>query len=103
MNIKGSKKGQVLIIQVTGELDHHSAPEFIRLVEAKLKDQDISVLELDCKGLSFMDSSGIGAMLGRSKTMKRKNGKMRSKNLRPKVKKIFEMCGLCSVIESVKG
>ena len=103
MNIKGSKKGQVLVVQVTGELDHHTAPEFIRLVESKLKDAEITVLELDCKGLSFMDSSGIGAMLGRSKTMKRKNGKMRIKNLRPNVKKIFEMSGLFSVIEYVKG
>ena len=72
---------------------------FIEELDQLLKNDTIRTVELDLKGLTFMDSSGIGAILGRYKKLNKRNGTLRVKNLRPSIRRIFEMSGLFAVVE----
>ena len=78
MQIKTQRKGPVLIAKVTGELDHHSAKQFVKEMDKQLSDETVRELQLDFKGLTFMDSSGIGALLGRYKKLAGKKGLLSS-------------------------
>jgi stage II sporulation protein AA (anti-sigma F factor antagonist) len=101
MQIKTQRKGPVLIAKVTGELDHHSAKQFVKEMDKQLSDDTVRELQLDFKGLTFMDSSGIGALLGRYKKLAGKKGKLTVKNMNRTVGRIFEMSGLSTVIKRV--
>ena len=101
MQIKTQRKGPVLIAKVTGELDHHSAKQFVKEMDKQLSDETVRELQLDFKGLTFMDSSGIGALLGRYKKLAVKKGKLTVKNMNRTVGRIFEMSGLSTVIKRV--
>lgn len=52
----------------------------------------------DFNQVTFMDSSGIGMLMGRYKAVRRLGGVAELINVKPSVKKIFEMCGLLKVI-----
>ena len=98
MQIKTQRRGDVLFARVNGELDHHTAKAFVKEVDEHLS-PDIKELQLDFKGLTFMDSSGIGALLGRYKKLNKSKGKMTVKNMNRTVGRVFDMSGLGSVIK----
>ena len=52
----------------------------------------------DFNQVTFMDSAGIGMLIGRYKTMKMLGGETKLINVKPSIKKIFEMCGLLKII-----
>ncbi|MDL2225487.1 anti-sigma factor antagonist [Eubacteriales bacterium OttesenSCG-928-M02] len=102
MQVNTVKKGPVLVAKISGELDHHSIKVFKRQMDRLLKDApEVEELQLDLGGLSFMDSSGIGAVLGWYKTMNKRRGRVTVKNMNRTVGKIFEMSGLFTVIDRV--
>lgn len=87
-----------MLVKLSGELDHHYAAGVRRELDMVIEQKHPRVVELDLSGLSFMDSSGIGVMLGRYKKLKSLGAEMRVVNVPPKVDKIFQMSGLYSVI-----
>ncbi|MHA6483830.1 anti-sigma F factor antagonist [Paenibacillus sp. strain BS8-2] len=88
----------VLIVRLYGELDHHTANVVrFKMEEALLKDQVNHVI-LSLKELQFMDSSGLGVILGRYKQVKNKGGKMVVCDINPGVKRLFELSGLFKII-----
>ncbi len=93
------KHGPVLEVQLSGELDHHSAAVIKAELDKALSDPGVSVLEMDFKKLRFMDSSGIGILIGRYKTMQKRGGVMRVKNVNMQIGKIMELSGLYKIIE----
>ena len=58
-------------------------------------------LVFDLTGVSFMDSSGIGLVIGRYKALARRGGAYRWPAPTPRVDKIFSMAGLYSIIEKL--
>ena len=96
------QEGQ-LTIALTGEIDHHSAKEFIHAIEAKIETYNPGVCVLDFTDVSFMDSSGIGVLLGRLRTLQGRGGSLSVKNMRPSVEKLFRLSGLQRVIEIEGG
>jgi stage II sporulation protein AA (anti-sigma F factor antagonist) len=91
-------KDQVLCIRLEGELDHHTAEELRTEVDEKIKKNSIKHIILNLKGLSFMDSSGLGVILGRYKLIKNSGGEMVVCAISPSVKRLFEMSGLFKII-----
>ncbi|WP_422121593.1 STAS domain-containing protein, partial [Pediococcus pentosaceus] len=61
------QKGSVLLVRLQGELDHHTAEELRGQVEQVLADGQVKHIVLNLELLSFMDSSGLGVILGRYK------------------------------------
>ena len=58
--------GAQLTVHLSGDLDHHAAAVWRRDIDERLFDRRPEVLVLDFTGVSFMDSSGIGLILGRA-------------------------------------
>lgn len=88
----------VLITRLRGELDHHTAEIVrIRLDEAIQRDQ-VNHVVLSLTDLTFMDSSGLGVILGRYKQIKGRGGKMAVCNVNPAVKRLFELSGLFKIV-----
>ncbi|KMK76107.1 anti-sigma F factor antagonist [Alkalihalobacillus pseudalcaliphilus] len=91
-------KDHVLLIRLEGELDHHTAELLRTKVEDKLKQTNIKHIVLSLKQLTFMDSSGLGVILGRYKQIKSLGGEMVVCAISPSVKRLFEMSGLFKII-----
>ena len=87
-----------LFIRLNGDLDMHTVPEFKKTVSKELKKNNFENLILFFKEVDFIDSTGIGAILGRYRNLKSKNREMILVGLRPQVKKVFELSGLLKLM-----
>ncbi len=88
----------VLCIRLGGELDHHTADDLRRQITKKIEDYDIRHIVLNLGDLSFMDSSGLGVILGRYKQIKQDHGEIVVCELSPVIQRLFEMSGLFKII-----
>jgi stage II sporulation protein AA (anti-sigma F factor antagonist) len=100
MELNGTRSGQTLQISLKGELDHHNAEYTRSWIDAVLKDLSIRELVLDMKGVSFMDSSGIGVILGRYRTLAERGGNMTIKNASKSIARILKMSGIYTLVNS---
>ena len=91
-------KQDVLCIRLSGELDHHTAETLRSQVTQAMEKHDIAHLVMNLEKLSFMDSSGLGVILGRYKQIKLKKGEMVVCSISPPVKRLFEMSGLFKIV-----
>ena len=93
-------KGQALIATLQGELDLHTSPKFkeelVRLFEAHAT---ITHLIIDVKGLSFVDSSGLGVILGRYRELQDRGGRLFFVQANPQIKRILQMSGFQKISE----
>lgn len=87
-----------LVIRVTGELDLAVADEFRRVIDPELERRQIRNLVVNLAGVSFIDSSGLGAILGRYKKLSLNGGRVWIAAARPTVSKILELSGLDKII-----
>lgn len=90
-------RGPKLIVRLNGELDHHTAELFRSRVQEVLARGKTKKIILNLSGLNFMDSSGIGVILGRYNFLKHKGGSIAVCNLQPQVKKVFYTAGLFNI------
>ena len=65
-------KNSVLLIRLKGELDHHTAELLRQQAENAITQNEIKHIILNLEELDFMDSSGLGVILGRYKKIKKK-------------------------------
>ncbi|MCD7033291.1 anti-sigma F factor antagonist [Metabacillus sp. GX 13764] len=91
-------KESVLCIRLSGELDHHTAEELRDQVKEHLQSKELKSIVLNLGDLSFMDSSGLGVILGRYKQVKQLGGEMVICSISPSVKRLFDMSGLFKII-----
>ena len=96
--MKSEKSGEHLIVYLTGEIDHCSADALRVGIERLLQDRRIKRLTLDFSQVSFMDSSGIGMIIGRYKTMASRGGAIHARAMQPSVERLFHMAGLHRII-----
>ena len=99
MNLEFIESGQVLTIRLKGELDHHSADESRVLIDEKINEGKFNKMVIDFKNLDFIDSSGIGFIIGRYKVIGKRNGVIEIINAGKKVRKILDMSGIGKIIE----
>lgn len=100
--MKSEKTGDKLIIYLHGEIDHCSAQSLRSEIEKMLQDPHIKRLIMDFSRVSFMDSSGIGMIIGRYKTMTARQGHVFARGMRPEVERLFRMAGLHRIIAQEK-
>lgn len=98
MNIEIQYKDRYLIVALNGELDHHNAEEVKNKIKKEIEKEIAIDLILDLSGLKFMDSSGIGIILGRYKEIQKLGGKMAVAGMNPTVNKILTLSGLHKII-----
>jgi stage II sporulation protein AA (anti-sigma F factor antagonist) len=98
LKIELEVKQEVLCIRLSGELDHHFADDLREQTIKAIETYDIKHIVLNLAQLSFMDSSGLGVILGRYKQVKQNNGEMVVCAISPSVQRLFEMSGLFKII-----
>lgn len=91
-------KESVLCVRLSGELDHHTAEELRRRVNETVEKEKIEHMVFNFQELHFMDSSGLGVILGRYKQIKNIGGEMVVCAVSPPVKRLFDMSGLFKII-----
>ncbi|MBQ7756787.1 MAG: anti-sigma factor antagonist [Oscillospiraceae bacterium] len=85
---------ETLTVYIQGELDHHTAKEIRFRIDSEIKRREPRFLELDFSGVTFMDSSGIGLVMGRYKIMSEREGKVVILNPPPPIKKVMMISGI---------
>lgn len=103
MQVESKKTKGTLIVNVKGELDHHTAGVLKQHMDEMMEDPTINNIILDAKELGFMDSSGIGVLIGRYKVIAKRAGKMGVININSHIDRIFEISGLYRIIRSYSG
>ena len=93
------KKRNTLTVRLTGELDHRVAAAIRTELDELILDPRIRRLVFELDKLEFMDSSGIGLIIGRYKLMARRGGTVAVSSPHQRVDRIFEMAGLYQLIE----
>ena len=98
LNIEMETKHDVLCIRLGGELDHHTAEQLRKLATQAIEEDDIRHIVLNLERLTFMDSSGLGVILGRYKQIKQLHGEMVVCAISPAIERLFDMSGLFKII-----
>jgi len=93
------RNGTQLTVYLCGEIDHYSAQSIREDVETLLSRNKTDHLILDFDGVDFMDSSGVGFIIGRYKLMARRGGSVAVTCPGRRVDRIFEMSGLYQLVE----
>jgi stage II sporulation protein AA (anti-sigma F factor antagonist) len=89
---------KTLIVRLKGELDHHTAEVLKARMEAAIAQGQLKHIILSLKDLNFMDSSGLGVILGRYKQITAIGGKMVVCDINPAIYRLFEMSGLFKIV-----
>lgn len=91
-------KNNVLVVRLVGELDHHEASILRTKWQEELANEHVKHVILNLTDVTFMDSSGIGVVLGRYKEITYAGGELVICSVRESLKRIFEMSGLFKII-----
>ena len=87
-----------LTIFLPKEVDHHNAEEIRKEADQVIAKKHIKHVIFDFSSTNFMDSSGIGVLIGRKKTMDMHRGEICARNLGERAQKIFDKSGLTQII-----
>lgn len=99
MNVNYNSKDKYLLFEITEEIDHHEAEKIRRKADYEIERYMPRKVIFDFGNVTFMDSAGIGMVLGRYKMIKMLGGNLEMINVSPILKKIFEMSGLTKICE----
>ena len=94
--------GDQLRVCLQGEIDHFAALQLRRELDNAIREEKIRKLYLDFTDVSFIDSSGIGMIIGRYKTMMAKGGEMSASGLSEGVNRLYHIAGLHRIIPIVE-
>lgn len=94
MHLTSYLQNGVLTIVLTGEIDHHSAKQYIQSITSKIEAYKPQICVLDYKEVSFMDSSGIAVVINTLRNMTKIEGKLEILGLNPQPLKVFRASGI---------
>ena len=83
-----------LTARLDGEIDHHTAKGVREKIDFEIENSTPKILVIDFSDVTFMDSSGIGLIMGRYKLMKNIGGEVRIKNPSPNTLRVLKLAGM---------
>ena len=98
MNIFYNQKEKILTVEITEEIDHCVAENIRRRVDNEITRYMPRKTIFDFSRVAFMDSAGIGMIIGRYKLMKLIGGSLEIHNVKESAKKILEMSGVLKIV-----
>ena len=101
INLLGERK--TLLIKVDGELDHHLAAQIREEADRKMRSSNAVNVVFDLSEMTFMDSSGIGVMMGRYKKARALGGKTVAYGINAQTLRIMKMSGVDKIIKLTSG
>ena len=97
MNVKTIYDDGILTALLFGEIDHHTARDIRLTVDSDIEKHHPSRLVLDFRRVKFMDSSGIGLIMGRYRMMQLVGGKVALVNVPPHLERIIALSGVRAI------
>lgn len=91
--------GNTLVAELLGEVDHHGAEGARERIDNALDNYKTQNLIFDFNKVTFMDSSGIGMILGRYRKMNSKERSMAIVGCSKSIRNILNMAGVFSIID----
>jgi len=93
--------GRTMVIRLQEDLDHHNAVYIREMADNFLEKYPINRIIFDFSGVQFMDSSGIGVIMGRYKQMRYVDGEVCVCGIGKSVDRIFQMSGLYKLVKQL--
>jgi stage II sporulation protein AA (anti-sigma F factor antagonist) len=98
VNVQCSERNRNLIVKISGEIDHHTADAARGKIEREYARTGAKNIVFDFANVTFMDSSGVGMLIGRYRHLERLGGKVFAINISSPLERIFEVSGLKKII-----
>ena len=98
MELLFKRKNKTLIILISGEIDHHTAKDLRSQTESALLELGGRNIIFGFENVTFMDSSGIGMLIGRYKQLQIFGGRIAVAGAKGKVSEIFRLSGLTEIL-----
>ena len=92
-------KENILVAELFGELDHHAAGKVREDTDSAMETYGCRDLVFDFTRVTFMDSSGIGVILGRYRKLSAAGGRVAITGCSLTVRKILNMAGVFSLVD----
>lgn len=92
--MKLEKIEDILYVYLDGELDHHIAKDIRMQIDKTMEEMQPKEVVLDFSSVTFMDSSGIGLVMGRYKLMQELGGSVIIQNPPAHIKKVMQLSGM---------
>ncbi len=97
------KDVRAVVVKINEEIDHHACERIKSKIDLAIEFRKAKFLIFDFDGVNFMDSSGIGLIMGRYKLISKHGGETFVINLKPAVRKIFQMSGIFKILKEEKN
>ncbi len=94
MSVEINVTGEVLTAYLSGELDHHTAKQMREEIDMAVELNMPSLLVLDFSGITFMDSSGIGLVMGRYRNLQKTGAALHINGTSPSIYKVMKLAGI---------
>lgn len=94
MGVEILKSSSEITAKIDGDIDHHTAAEIRKAIDESISMSRPRLLKLDFGGVQFMDSSGIGLIMGRFKLVKNVGGNLKVVNIPKRLERMIKMSGL---------
>lgn len=100
--IEFERKENSAVITIRGDIDHHSAIEYKRKIDSYIFIEQPKTIYLDLSSVSFMDSSGLGLILGRFRLATEIGSTFKVLNPNDNVMKILKLAGCERILEIIR-
>ncbi|MEW6545674.1 MAG: anti-sigma factor antagonist [Bacillota bacterium] len=90
--------GRVLVLRLSGELDVYTAGTFRQKADEAMRNAGARAVVLACRHLTFLDSTGLGAILGRYRWLQERGGRMVVAGAAGRVRTVLEVSGVSRLI-----
>ena len=102
MQIQFDEKKRLLLLQLEGDIDHHTCLEIAKFSDDMIRKYLPSIVVFDFEHVTFMDSSGIGMLLGRYKKLIRFGASAQICHIHGDLNRILKMSGIFKIIPFVE-
>ncbi|MCL2215485.1 MAG: anti-sigma F factor antagonist [Defluviitaleaceae bacterium] len=98
MGLQIDIQNRVLVANLSGEMDHHQTERMRAQIDAAFEKSSCRHILLNMAEITFMDSSGIGLIIGRYKNAEKRGGKLALAEMSDPIARLFEISGLAKIV-----
>ncbi len=100
-NFSLERNGANVVLHISEDLDHHAAAQISKTIDVLIEKGNVKNVIFDFSGLTFMDSSGIGMVMGRYRKVHYFGGNVFVTGVGSGIDRIFSMSGLYKIVQKV--
>ncbi len=97
MHIEEQRKGDALVLSLSGRLDNFAAQEFVKVITRHIESDEHRIV-INFAELSYLSSSGLRVLLGASKRIQKKQGDLFLCSLTGLVRRVIEIAGFHKIL-----